>query len=144
MADFIESAEAKAEKENQSSENKSNQLQEKKKGGWKTVDKDSVESGVVIQSVAGGADLDSDRPTPGGEENLDGEPMDEDLDGVPMSDSDDGEPMEEDVDDVGTSEMITDRDEVSNLFEFEKREQAAVSVENKTRAVDIFAESDEE
>jgi U2-associated protein SR140 len=144
MADFIESSEVKAEKEDQTSENKSNQQQEKKKGGWKTVDKDSIEPGVVIQSVVGGADLDSDRPTLDDEENLDGEPMEEDLDGVPMSDSDSGEPMEEDVDDVGNSEMITDQDGDSKLLESEKGEQAAVSVETKIRAVDIFADSDEE
>jgi U2-associated protein SR140 len=145
MADFIESAEAKVEKEDQVAESKlQQQQQERKKGGWKTVDKDNINPGVVIQSVGAGADLESDRLTLDDEENLDGDPMEEDLDGVPMTDSDDGEPMEEDTEDVENSEMIADQPEGPGLLDSGKGEHVAVSTGNKTRAVDIFADSDEE
>jgi U2-associated protein SR140 len=151
MANFIESAEEKADAQQLESEEKA-QLDKMKKRTWKVVDNDEIN--IPAAKHVSSTDLDG---TPMEEdvdgeailvedENVDGEPMDEDLDGVPMSDSSDGDAMEEDDTDFNAADSSIDQQQQSvtdNAGE-DAGHRAAEARKRRPRAVDMFADSDEE
>ena len=111
---------------------------EKGKSKWKTVEETAKETPEIEEEVDG-------EPM---EEDVDGEPMDdEDVDGVPMEDDDvDGLPMEEDIDGEPTLDEpapIALAPEVKPS-EAQKPEPAGGQVRRRPKAVDMFADSDEE
>jgi len=110
---------------------------EKGKSKWKTVEEIAKEV-VDIEEVDG-------EPM---EEDLDGEPMDdEDLDGVPMDDDDmDGVPMEEDVDGEPLLEAPPRIEPIPEVKPSEepKPEPIGGKPRRRPKAVDMFADSDEE
>jgi U2-associated protein SR140 len=146
MVDFIDSAEDKSEKETLETEKKAQQhQQEKKKTVWKAVDKDEAVaampnvSGNELDGAAMEEDLD-DQLLAGEDEDVDGEPMDEDLDGVPMSDGSDEDVMNQDAQTDDAVGLATN----SKAIAEEVGNQIAEGRRQRPRAVDMFAESDEE
>jgi U2-associated protein SR140 len=149
MADFIESAEDKADTQQLETEAKLQQ-DKIKKGAWKSVDKDETNTDVPkyiasaeLDDMAMQEDLDG-KVMLDEDENLDGEPMDEDLDGVPMSDSSEGDAMEEDETDVNATDSGIDKQSVVDTPGDESAKRAAEARKRRPRAVDMFADSDEE
>ena len=149
MADFIESAEDKADTQQLETEAKLQQ-DKIKKGAWKSVDKD--ETSIEVSKYSTGAEL-GDKAMQENldgivmldeDENLDGEPMDEDLDGVPMSDSSDGDAMDEDEKDINATDTRIDEQSVMDTPGDESVNRAAEARKRRPRAVDMFADSDEE
>ncbi|KAF2673106.1 hypothetical protein BT63DRAFT_421289, partial [Microthyrium microscopicum] len=102
----------------------------KKSGGWKAVEKKAEDLAV------GGEDVDG---TPMMEDDVDGEPMeeDDDLDGVPMDDS-----SEEDVEPMAVEDE--EQGEPMAVDEEAKEEEKSQLKPTRARAVDMFAQSDED
>lgn len=149
MSDFIESAEGKGEKEQLELESKTQH--KPKKGGWKTLDTNDSNGvvqaqGEVISADADGEPMDEDfdgQPMLNEEEDVDGEPMDEDLDGVPMTESSDDE-QEEATPDLSSTIPDQPVDAEIPPVLVDQPDSSTMSRRKRPRAVDMFADSEED
>lgn len=151
MSDFIESAEGKSEKEQLELEDKSQPKPNMKKGGWKVLDANDSGGVVPGQGEASSIDVDGEpleedfngEPMLDEEEEADGEPMDEDLDGVPMTDSSDDEQKEAMIESNSpVREQVVDPEATAMVVD--QSDNPPISRRKRPRAVDMFADSEED
>jgi U2-associated protein SR140 len=132
-------------REEQEARDKESTTQDKGKSKWKAVE-------VAPKELAKEVPLDTDMTEEPVDEDVDGEPMDEDVDGEPMEDEDvDGVPMEEEQADLDGDPMEADPPPAAKPDPVEgpssllrKVDSAPAQPHRRPRAVDMFADSDED
>lgn len=121
---------------------------EKGKSKWKAVEVAPKQEADVKQEDMEEEDVDGDPMEE--DEDVDGEPMleDDDVDGMPMEEEFDGEPMEEDMEvkDEAVSVPSQPEEPPSKSQETKPVESlpTAAQARRRPRAVDMFADSDDE
>lgn len=120
---------------------------EKGKSRWKTVEVAPKENVEIEEEIE---DEDMDGEPMAEDEDVDGKPMveDEDMDGEPMEENFDGEPMDEDNEAAEppalTSPEAPPREEVKSVPVVKADTAPVGQVRRRPRAVDMFADSDDE